>query len=137
MSELLVTTDVEAAAVVYLRAGLGALADRVATKVPAAKPDVVPPANMVRVSLTGGGRTNVASDSAQLTVECWSPNDPTASLLARTAQAYMHAAAGTQAGGVFVRRVDTVGGVESFPDPDTNKPRYQFTVRWHVRPAAI
>jgi len=49
----------------------------------------------------------------------------------------MLAAAGVEAGGVFVRKVETVGGVQYFPDPDTNKPRYQFTVRWHVRPAAI
>ena len=61
----------------------------------------------------------------------------TASLLARTAHAYMLAAAGVTAGGLFVRKVDTVGGVQDFPDPDTNSPRYQFTVRWHVRPAAI
>jgi len=132
MAEVLVTPDVEAASVAYLRAGLGVLADKVATKVPAAMPN-----NMVRVSLTGGSRTALVQDAAQLTVECWSANDPTASMLARTSQAYMLAAAGVTAGGVFVRKVETVGGVQYFPDPDTNKPRYQFTVRWHVRPASI
>lgn len=132
MAELLVSPDVEAAATSYLRAALGPLADRVATSVPATMPN-----NMVQVSLTGGGRSGVASDSAQLTVECWAATEPSASLLARTAHAYMHAAAWTSAGGVFVRRVETVGGVQNFPDPDTNKPRYQFTVRWHIRPATI
>ena len=132
MAEILVSPDVVLAAVGYLKAGLGSLADRVATAVPATMP-----ANMVKVSLTGGSREGVASDAAQLTVECWSENEPTASKLARTAHAYMHAAAGTQANGLWVRRVETVGGVQSFPDPDTNKPRYQFTVRWHVRPATI
>jgi len=132
MTEVLVTPDVTLAATSYLRAGLGVLADRVATSVPSTMPN-----NMVKVSLTGGSRNDLVSDSAQLTVECWSANDPTASLLARTAQAYMHAAAGIEAGGLWVRRVETVGGVQSFPDPDTNKPRYQFSVRWHVRPATI
>ena len=132
MAEILVTPDAELAAVTFLRAGLGALADRVATKVPAAMPN-----RMVKVSLTGGSRLNVASDTAQLTVECWGPDEPTTSNLARTAQALMFSAAWTIAGGVFVRRVDSVGGVQFFPDPDTTKPRYQFTVRWHVRPATI
>ena len=132
MGEILITPDVELASVTFLRAGLGALADKVATKVPATMP-----AKMVRVSLTGGSRLNVASDTSQLTVECWAPDEPTASNLARTAQALMISAAWNTAGGVFVRRVDSVGGVQFFPDPDTAKPRYQFTVRWHVRPATI
>jgi len=132
MTEVLVSPDVVLAATSYLRTGLGVLADRVATAVPSTMPN-----NMVKVSLTGGSRTGLVSDAAQLTVECWSANDPTASLLARTSHAYMLAAAGTTAGGLWVRKVETVGGVQSFPDPDTNKPRYQFTVRWHVRPAAI
>jgi hypothetical protein len=132
MAEVLVSPDAESAAVVYLRSGLGALADKVATKVPATMP-----AKMVRVSLTGGSRTGVASDTAQLTVECWADDEPTASNLARRSQALMLAAAWTTAGGVFVRRVDSVGGVQNFPDPDTAKPRYQFTVRWHVKPAVI
>lgn len=132
MAEVLVSPDVESAGVLYLRSALGVLADKVATKVPATMPN-----SMVRVSLTGGSRTGIVSDAAQLTVECWSANEPTASLLARTAHAYMRAAAGVTAGGLFVRRVETVGGVQFFPDPDTTKPRYQFTVRWHVKPAAI
>lgn len=132
MAEVLVTPDTEAAAVTFLRSGLGVLADKVATKVPATMP-----AKMVRVSLTGGTRRDVASDTAQLTVECWAGDEPTASALARTAYALMLSAAWNTAGGVFVRRVETVGGVQFFPDPDTAKPRYQFTVRWHVRPATI
>lgn len=132
MAEVLVTPDAEAAAVTFLRSEIGSLADKVATKVPTTMP-----AKMVRVSLTGGSRLNVASDTAQLTVECWAPDETTASNLARTAQALMFSAAWNSAGGVFVRRVESVGGVQSFPDPDTNKPRYQFTVRWHVKPATL
>lgn len=132
MAEVLVTPDVETAAVAFLVAKLGASVNRVATRVPATMPD-----RMVRVSLTGGSRLDVASDVAQVTVECWAPDGVSASLIARTAYAHMLSAAGSTAGGVFVRRADTVGGPQFFPDPDITKPRYQFTVRWHVRPAAI
>lgn len=132
MSEVLVTPDAETAAVSFLRSGLGALAAKVATEVPATMP-----VTMVRVSLTGGSRSGVASDAAQLTVECWAPDGPTASNLARRAQALMFSASASTAAGIFVRKVESVGGVQNFPDPDTNKPRYQFTVRWHVTPAAI
>ena len=132
MGEVLVTPDAEVAAVSWLRAGLGVLAAKVATAVPATMP-----VTMVRVSLTGGSRLDVASDTAQLTVECWAPDGPTASNLARQAQALMFAAAADEAAGVFVRKVESVGGVQNFPDPDTNNPRYQFTVRWHLRPATI
>ena len=132
MGEVLLTPDVELAAVTYLRSKLGTLTDKVATRVPTTMP-----ARMVRVSLTGGAREDVASEQVQLTVECWAGTDVEASNLARTALAHMFAANGTTAGGVWVRRVANVGGVQFFPDPDTAKPRYQFTVRWHVRPAAI
>lgn len=132
MGEVLVTPDVEAAVVTFLTAGLGALASKVATKVPATMPTT-----MVRISLTGGSRRDVASDIAQVTVECWAPDGPTASNLARRSLALMMSAPGSDPGGMWVRRAETVGGVQFFPDPDTNKPRYQFTVRWHVRPAAI
>lgn len=132
MTEVLISPDAETSAVSWLRTGLGALATKVATEVPATMP-----VTMVRVSLTGGSRAGLVSDAAQLTVECWAPDGPTASNLARRAQALMFAAAADEAAGVFVRKVESVGGVQNFPDPDTNKPRYQFTVRWHVRPAAI
>lgn len=132
MGEVLVTPDVELAAVTFLRSGLGSIAAKVATAVPS-----IMPAMMVRVSLTGGSRQSFAADAAQLTVECWAVDVGAASNLARRAQALMFSAAGTEAAGLFVRKVETVGGVQNFPDPDTNKPRYQFTVRWHVRPATI
>jgi hypothetical protein len=132
MGEVLVTPDVEAAAVTYLRTALGALADKVATKVPATMP-----AKMVKVSLTGGSRDDLVSDQVQLTVECWADTEILASNLARTAQAHMFAAGGSLVGSVWVRRAASVGGVQLFPDPDIPKPRYQFTVRWHVRPTAI
>lgn len=132
MAEVLISPDSEAAAVSLLRAGLGSLATKVSTTVPSTMPVA-----MVRVSQTGGARFDMSFESAQLTVECWAADGVTASNLARRAEALMFAAAATDVAGVFVRRVDSVGGVQSFPDPDTNKPRYTFTVRWLVRPATL
>jgi hypothetical protein len=132
MGEVLLPPDIEAAATSYLRTKLGSLAAKVATAVPATMPTT-----MVKLSLTGGGRDGIASDRAQMTIECWAPDAPTASTLARTAYAHMLAAPGAVAGGVFIRKAETVGGVQFFPDPDITKPRYQFTVRWHVKSATI
>lgn len=132
MGEVLLSPDIEAAATSFLRTKLGALATKVATTVPATMP-----ATMVKVSLTGSGRTGIVSDQAQLTIECWAPDQATASNLARTAYAHMLAAPGNIAAGVFIRRAETVGGVQFFPDPDISKPRYQFTVRWLARASAI
>lgn len=132
MAEVLLTPDAELAAVAFLKSVLAGTVDRVATRVPSTMP-----ARMVKVTSTGSARIGVAADFVQITIECWGPDDPSTSLIARTAYAHMLAAAGSTAGGVFVRRAETVGGVQNFPDPDTNKPRYQFTVRWHVRPATI
>lgn len=134
MAELIITGDVEAAAVTFLRAGLNSLgkAATVATRVPATMP-----ASMVRVSLTGGSRENVITDRPQLTVECWNENAVTASDLARTCHGLMHSASGFTVGDVWVRRVEEVGGVQFFPDPDTSNPRYIFTVRWFVRGTAF
>lgn len=134
MAEVLVFPDAEAAVVAHLRTGLVAhgWVASVGTKVPSDMP-----ANMVRVIRTGGGRRDLVTESPQITVECWAPDSVKASGLARLTHALMHAAGGSVAGGVWVRAVEEVGGVQSLPDPDTNKPRYQFTVRWHVRPVSI
>lgn len=132
--EVLVSPDVEKAVISWLRTALSGrgVQATVATKVPSAMP-----ANMVRVSLTGGTRRDVVTDRPQLTVECWSANSVTAGDIARLSCGLMLAAAGETVGGVWVRSTEEVAGVKSFPDPDTTMPRYQFTVRWQVRPVSI
>lgn len=134
MAEVVVFPDVEGAAALFLRTALKVhgWTVTVATRVPATMP-----ANMVRVSRTGGTRRDLVTDRPQLTIECWAADSIKASELARLAQGLMHSAAGAEVAGVWVRSVEEVGGIQSLPDPDTNKPRYQFTVRWHVRGNAI
>lgn len=128
---VLIAPDVEKAATSYLRSELSArgFPATVATRVPASMP-----ALMVRVELTGGTRRDVVTDRPQITVEVWHSSSVTASQVARLAEALMLDAAGETAGSLWVRRVESVGGAQDFPDPDTNRPRYMFTVRWHVRP---
>lgn len=134
MAELIITGDVEGAAITYLTAGL--TAQGITADVSVQVPDVMP-AKMVRVSLTGGSRANMVTDRPQLTVECWAGSTVDASELARVCQGLMHAAGGTSVGDIWVRKVEEVGGVQFLPDPDTNSPRYLFTVRWHVRGTAF
>lgn len=132
--EVLVSGDVEAAAIGYLRAELTArgYSPHVSTEVPSTMP-----AQMVRVSLTGGTRRDMVTDRPQLTVEVWAASSVTASSMVRLAHGLMHAVVQTEQAGVWVRAVEDVGGVQFFPDPDTNNPRYQFTVRWHTRPQPV
>lgn len=127
MTEVLVPVDVEAAVVAYLTP---LMADAyVSTDVP----ELVPP-KVVQIILTGGQRTNLVTDSFQITISVEDDNKTTASDYARTAFALMMAAGGTEAGGVFVRQTENVGIPQYLPDPDTRRPRYLCTVRWKIRP---
>lgn len=134
MVEVLVAPDVEGVVAGFLRSGLSdrGRAGTVATRVPE-----IMPARMVRVSLTGGSRRDVVTDRPQVTVECWESSSVEASATARLCEGLLFSAAGSSVGGVWVRRVESVGGVQFFPDPDTNSPRYQFTVRLDVRPSPV
>lgn len=127
MTEVLVPVDVEAAVVAYLTP---LLADAyVSTDIP----DPLPP-KVVQVILTGGSRTNLVTDSFQITISVEDDDKATASQYARTAFALMMAAGGTEAGGVYVRQTENIGIPQYLPDPDTRRPRYLYTIRWKIRP---
>ena len=132
MAEVLATPDVEALVVSYLSTVLGDAANRVSTKVNNPRPD-----KSVRVSRTGGPRLNVVTDAPQILVECWADNETDACDLARYAHAYMWALPQTDVGGVWVRGVSELGGVQNFPDPDSDSPRYQFVMVLDVRPQEV
>lgn len=133
MGEILLTPDVEAAYQSFLRTSLAARGwtVKVASTVPTTRPE-----HMVKVTLTGGNTRNQVSHEAQVTVECWAPDSVKASDLARLCHALTGSMAGAIFSGVWVRAVRLVGGPTFFPDPDTSTPRYQFTARLDVRPAA-
>lgn len=132
MSEVVVFPDAEAVAVSWLDGKLGAGVE-VSTQVPNPRPD-----KLCRVTRTGGaGRINLVTDDAQLTFECWGPDEESASATARLAQGHVFAAAGEMVGSAYVRKVTEIGGLTNFPDPESDSPRYQFTVGVQLRGAAI
>lgn len=132
MAEVVLGVDVEALVVSYLTTALGARASRVSTKVGNPRPD-----KSVRVSRTGGPRVNSVTDSATVLVECWADSETGACELARWAHAYLWALPQTSVGGSWVRSASELGGVQNFPDPDSDSPRYQFVMSLDVRPQEV
>jgi len=127
MSEVLVPVDVEAAVVSYLTPLL--VDAYVSTDIP----ETVPP-KVVQILLTGGQRTNMVNDVFQITVSCEDDDKAVASQLGRTVWALMMGADGKAVGGIYVRQTENVGIPQYLPDPDSKRPRYVATVRWHSRP---
>lgn len=126
--EAITFPDAEGVVIGYLNnllAGRGDAA-RVANKVPSPRP-----ARFVKVTRAGGGRRSLAQEDAQVTAQCWDVDSPEASELARLCRGLL-AAMDINANGVVAHvpqgEEGEVGGVAFFPDPDTNLPRYQFTV---------
>lgn len=125
MTEVIVFPDAEALAVTFLNPKVGV---RVATQIPNPRP-----ASFIRVLRVGGARRSLVVDSPVLVFECWAPDEIAASQLAQTARAHVFSMAQTTVNGHWVYLVRDVAGPQSFPDPLTDTPRYQFTVQIDTR----
>lgn len=127
-------TDVEALAVAYLRAQLSARGDtaKVATEVPSPRPT-----RLVKVTRNGGVATWPVTDTALLVAQCWDTDTIGASTLARLVRALLWALPADATHGADVRRVDEVGGLAFFPDPNTDLPRYQLSVEINIRGSTL
>lgn len=123
--EVILFPDVEALLVTALPARVGA---SVSTRVPNPRP-----ASFVRVQRVGGTRPNLITDSATVVVECWAGDSAAAATLGRLTHAHLLALAGSDLPGGFIRAVREVGGLQSFPDPVSGSPRYQFTAQIDTR----
>jgi hypothetical protein len=121
VSEAALFGDLEAVTVAWLKPRL--IGVKVATEVPNPRPG-----ELVKVSITGGSTPNRVTERTQLTLECWAVTSIRASEICRTARAMITAMDGEMINGVFIRRVQTVGGPVFFPDPDSDRPRYQTTM---------
>lgn len=88
-----------------------------------------PPAKMITIAHTGGSRENVAQESSILAVQVWAGDNVAASRLARKVCAALRAWADDPYG-----PITTVSTPYEFPDPDTNKARYQMTFIAVFRP---
>lgn len=124
--ETIIFPDVEGLVITHLNSVLSNA--RVSTKVPDPRP-----ARFVKVTAVGGTKRRINADSTMVTVQCWESDSIKASELARTARAHIHALAGQSVNDVWVYRVLDVGGPASSPDPNTDTPRYQFTVSIDVK----
>lgn len=125
MADVVVFPDVEALLVSYLGTALGV---PVASRVPNPRP-----VQFVRVNRVGGTRRNLVTDRPMVVVEAWAATEAEAAALGELARAHVFALAQTTVGGEWVRSVTEVGGLQSFPDPVSEAPRYQFTVQINTR----
>lgn len=125
-SEIVTFGATEGAAVAWLNAHLGGV--HASTRVPADRP-----AELVKVTRTGGSDLNLVTELVQLTFECWAADEVRASEICRQVKALVRAMAGETVTGIFIRSVRTVGGVVDFPDPESTSPRYQYTAELNCR----
>ena len=127
MAEIVAFPDGETVWIQYLQAQWSARDEPadVASKIPNPRPD-----RFIRVSGTGGSRSNIATDNPGFLVECWDVTDTAAFDLARITRALMDATDGIDIG-MWIEDIATSVPV-LYPDPDTNLPRYQFTAQVHT-----
>lgn len=124
--ELIIFPDAEAVVISHLKTVLPGT--HISTKVPTPRP-----ARLIKVTRVGGPKVRLNAESAMLVFECWEADTVKASDLARLAKAYVHAMAGENVAGNWVYKVTEVGGLAYNPDPESDYPRYQFTVSLDLR----
>lgn len=120
--------DIEGVLVAHLG---GLLAQEVGTKVPNPRPE-----SFVRLRLVGGSRRDLVTRSALVLFECWAGDTVTASDLGDEVLARVWEMPDIDVQGAVIRRVQEIGGLQSNPDPETESPRYQFTLQIDVKGVA-
>lgn len=124
MTEVIVFPDAEAVLVAALKPVLGV---PVVTRVPVTRPP-----SFVRLVRVGGSEPNLITDRATVVFECWAENAPDASDLASLTRGHVKALVPDS-----FRRYRLIAGPQSFPDPASETPRYQFTVQLDQRGYAL
>lgn len=120
---------------IYLRAQLGAIGDTatVANRVPHPRP-----VRLVKVNRTGGSRLDLVRERVQQTVECWAPTVQEAHDLAQVCRGLLWVMPDRYTGCTTYLPPDPeVGGMIELPDPDTESPRFTFTLQLDFRGAAL
>lgn len=115
--------DVEALVIAFLRPVVSPV--RVGANVPATRPD-----EFVRAYRTGGAALNRVLETANITIDVEAKSSVRAVELAQDCR---EALLNRSSEMPLVRGCDEVGGLYFTPDPDTNTPRYRFTVGLRVR----
>lgn len=133
MMGIIVFPDVEALVSAYLAAELSlrGLPFPVGTRVPNPRPD-----RFFVLRRTGGPRSSVVTEAAQMTIESWAPLEEAAYEQYSVARGLLLALPGRNLGGYTVYRVDEFSGPANLPDPRSGQVRYSQTVAVHIRGAA-
>lgn len=131
MVEVIVARDAEGASVKFLNSEFDArsVTGKAVKSVPS--PMTFP---LVRVSRVGGDARDIAYDSPLLLFECWANDMKTAIDFASLVRGLVLAWARLSD---EVTAVRAAGDLVFLPDPDTNKPRYQFAVQVDMKMSAI
>lgn len=135
--EAIAFPDVEALNVSFLSDRLGESV-WVSTNVPTVRPPLA-----VKVTRVGGVRRNLVTDAPMVMFECWAnsgdliADEIAASDLARRARAHVGSLDDTAGSRVGLAHRREVGGPAFNPDPDSDAPRYSFTVEQSARGTAI
>lgn len=95
------------------------------------------PATFLLVRRTGGVRTDVVRDAAQITLEAYGPTEKAAHDLLQRARAYLHSLRGQAVGNTTVYAVQEFAGPGNLPDPISESPRYSMTVQVSLRGASL
>lgn len=108
------------------------LASPVHARIPADRP-----ASFLLVQRTGGPRTDIVRDAAQVTLEAFGTTEKEAHDLIQLARAHVHALRGTAVGGTSVYAVREFAGPGNLPDPVSESPRYSMTFQVSLRGAPL
>lgn len=123
---MIVFHDAEAVLIAHLTEVLNGVP--VSSRVPNPRPET-----FVRLTRVGGGRRDLVTDSPMVVFECWSDDEDTASDLGALVRAHVWAMRSEDVQGVSIGRITEVGGLQAYPDPATETPRYQFTASIDMR----
>lgn len=125
MEEIVLFPDAVALVIEYLNASLVAYGETAPVHKNVPNPR---PAKFVQVFRTGGPRSNLVVDGAQLTISVWADTDAAASDLAEVVRAVLNAVRSQIIGQSVFYKVNELGGPVDLPDPQSNQSRMTWSV---------
>lgn len=85
------------------------------------------------VSRIGGPKSTVVTEDATISIESWAAGYKAAHDNAQLARQAIHQLRGQTIGGIHIIRIQEFSGPARLPAPESNKPRYVFTVSVRAR----
>jgi hypothetical protein len=125
VTEAVVFPVIESLVIAHLKA---LIAEPVAAEVPDPRP-----ASFVKVERVGGPRRDRVTDAPMVVVQCWAPSKAEAAALGQRVAALVLSLEQTSTPHGYVRAVREVAGLQSFPDPVSGTPCYQFTAQLQTK----